>query len=96
MRRRLRRPRVADTCRLRLRRAVDTCLRVLLCCGILLGPAAAIMGFIARNRIMQSGGAVGGGGMAMAGLILGIVGFVLWVIIVIVEFAAAGRFTSTT
>ena len=68
----------------------------LLCCGILLGPAAAIMGFIARNRIMQSGGAVGGGGMAMAGLILGIVGFVLWVIIVIVEFAAAGRFTSTT
>jgi hypothetical protein len=65
----------------------------LLCCGVILGPAAAIMGFISRNRIMQSGGAIGGGGMAMAGLILGIVGFVLWVIIVIIELVAASHTT---
>jgi Domain of unknown function (DUF4190) len=45
------------------------------CLGILLGPAAAIMGFISRQRIAASGGSVAGGGLAMAGLILGIVGF---------------------
>jgi hypothetical protein len=47
------------------------------CLGIVLGPAAAIMGFIGRQRITSSGGAVGGGGLALAGIILGIVGFVL-------------------
>jgi hypothetical protein len=47
------------------------------CLGLILGPAAAIMGFIARQRITASGGTVGGGGLALAGLILGIVGFVL-------------------
>jgi hypothetical protein len=35
------------------------------------------MGFISRNRISASGGTVGGGGLALAGLILGIVGFLL-------------------
>jgi len=47
-----------------------------LCLGILLGPAAAIMGFISRQRVAASGGTVGGSGIALAGLILGIVGFV--------------------
>jgi hypothetical protein len=47
-----------------------------LCLGIILGPAAAIMGFISRQRIAASGGTVGGGGLALAGLILGIVGFI--------------------
>jgi hypothetical protein len=47
-----------------------------LCLGILLGPAAAIMGFISRQRVAASGGSVGGGGLALAGLILGIVGFI--------------------
>jgi hypothetical protein len=45
------------------------------CLGILLGPAAGIMGFISRQRIAASGGTVGGGGLALAGLILGVVGF---------------------
>jgi uncharacterized protein DUF4190 len=47
------------------------------CLGVLLGPAAAVMGFISRQRVTASGGTVGGGGMAIAGLILGIIGFVL-------------------
>ncbi len=68
----------------------------LLCCGIILGPAAAIMGFISRNRIAQSGGAIGGGGMAMAGLILGVVGFLLWIVIVIVEAATFSHLSTTT
>jgi hypothetical protein len=45
------------------------------CLGILLGPAAAIMGFISRQRVAASNGTLGGGGLALAGLILGIVGF---------------------
>ena len=46
------------------------------CLGLLLGPAGAIMGFISRQRIAASGGQLGGGGMALAGLIIGVVGFV--------------------
>jgi len=68
----------------------------LLCCGFILGPAAAIMGFISRNRIAASGGAIGGGGMAMAGLILGIVGFVLWIIFAIVYGSAISHLSTTT
>lgn len=46
------------------------------CLGLVLGPTAAIMGFISRQRIASSGGALGGGTMATVGLILGIIGFV--------------------
>ncbi|MDQ6719453.1 MAG: hypothetical protein M3003_01505 [Candidatus Dormibacteraeota bacterium] len=45
------------------------------CLGILLGPAAGIMGFISRQRVAASGGTLGGGGLGLAGLILGVVGF---------------------
>src|SRR5258706_5272669 len=57
------------------------------CLGIFLGPAAAIMGFISRQRIAASAGTVGGGGLALAGLILGIIGFIAsaaWAIFTIV------------
>jgi hypothetical protein len=67
------------------------------CLGIVLGPAAAIMGFIARQRVTASGGAVAGGGMAIAGLILGIVGFVLsvaWFFVVISFFVTSSSSTS--
>ena len=46
------------------------------CLGIFLGPTAAIMGFISRQRISSSGGTLGGGVLAVVGLVLGIVGFV--------------------
>jgi hypothetical protein len=46
------------------------------CLGILLGPTAAIMGFISRQRVASSGGALGGGTLAVIGLVLGILGFV--------------------
>jgi len=49
------------------------------CLGIVLGPAAAIMGFISRQRIATSGGALGGGTLAVIGLVLGIVGFLFGV-----------------
>jgi Domain of unknown function (DUF4190) len=47
------------------------------CLGLLLGPTAAIMGFISRQRISSSGGAIGGGALATVGLILGILGFIV-------------------
>ena len=46
-----------------------------ICLGVLLGPTAAIMGFISRQRIASSGGTLGGGTLAVVGLILGIIGF---------------------
>ncbi len=46
-----------------------------LCLGIVLGPAAAIMGFISRQRINTAGGAVTGGAMAVVGIVLGVLGF---------------------
>jgi hypothetical protein len=58
------------------------------CLGIVLGPTAAIMGYISRQRIATSGGAVGGGTLALVGLILGVAGFVasvLWFIVIIVS-----------
>jgi hypothetical protein len=48
-----------------------------ICLGVILGPAAAIMGFVSRQRIASSGGMLAGGGKALAGLILGVVGFVV-------------------
>ena len=70
-----------------------------ICLGIILGPAAAIMGFISRQRIAASAGTVGGGGMALAGLILGIVGFIAsaaWAIswIFLVSHSATNTLTS--
>ena len=47
------------------------------CLGIILGPTAAIMGFISRQRINTSGGALGGGALATIGLVLGIIGFLV-------------------
>jgi hypothetical protein len=49
-------------------------------CGILLEPIAIVLGFVARNRIRESNGALKGEGLALAGIIVGIVGLVLAVV----------------
>lgn len=64
------------------------------CLGIVLGPTAAIMGFIARQRVATSGGTVGGGTMAIFGLILGVIGFVASVVWFFAF--ATGAFNSAT
>jgi hypothetical protein len=69
-----------------------------LCLGIILGPAAAIMGFISRQRIAASGGTVTGSGLALGGLIVGIVGFVAsaaWAIFFIVNASHSGNTINT-
>ena len=66
-----------------------------LCLGVILGPTAAIMGFISRQRIATSGGALGGGALAVVGLVLGILGFIAsvgWFFL----FALTGAFNNTT
>jgi uncharacterized protein DUF4190 len=67
-----------------------------ICLGLILGPAAAIMGFISRQRIAASGGTVTGGGLALAGMILGIVGFVLTCIEVIWWFLVVAQSASSS
>ena len=65
------------------------------CLGIVLGPTAAIMGFISRQRIATSGGALGGGALAVVGLVLGVLGFIAsvgWFFL----FALTGAFNNTT
>ncbi|WP_375003178.1 DUF4190 domain-containing protein [Aeromicrobium sp. CTD01-1L150] len=52
----------------------------LLCCGILLGIPAIILSVIGKREIAESGGRQTGGGMATAGLILGIIA-VAWSVI---------------
>jgi hypothetical protein len=61
------------------------------CLGVVLGPTAAIMGYISRQRISSSGGAVGGGTLALVGLILGIVGFVVSLLVLIAIISSGGR-----
>jgi hypothetical protein len=69
------------------------------CLGIVLGPTAAIMGFISRQRIATSGGAIGGGTLAIVGLILGVVGFVAsvgWFFFIVVSGALNNSTASPT
>ena len=66
-----------------------------LCAGVVLGPTAAIMGFISRQRVATSGGSLGGGSLAIVGLVLGVIGFVASVVWFFIFFAS-GAFTNTT
>lgn len=61
------------------------------CCGFVAGIPAIILGNMAKNEIDASGGVQSGRGMAVAGLVLGIVSIALSVIGVIVA-AATGVF----
>ena len=63
---------------------------VLVLVGLLFAVLALIFGLVARSQIQRSGGAQGGGGMAMAGIVLGGVGIVLEVIIIVVAATTGG------
>ncbi|MEI2825703.1 MAG: DUF4190 domain-containing protein [Dermatophilaceae bacterium] len=60
-----------------------------LCFGIVLGPIAIITGRKAQAEIAASGGRQSGEGMAKAGVILGIVALVLWVIGLVLRLSGA-------
>lgn len=63
---------------------------VLVLVGLLFAVLALIFGLVARSQIAKSGGAQGGGGMAMAGIVLGSIGIVLEVIIIVVAATTGG------
>ena len=53
----------------------------LVCClGIITGPVAIYFGSAAQKEISASGGAQSGGGLAKAGLIIGIIEAILWIL----------------
>jgi hypothetical protein len=56
------------------------------CLGLAIGPIAIVLGVVARRRIRESQGMTKGDGLALAGLVLGIVGTVLsigWIIAIL-------------
>ena len=57
----------------------------LLCCGVVLGPVAIVLSNQAKTEIAQSRGGQTGEGMAKAGLILGIIGIVGWVVVIVLR-----------
>ncbi|MGJ9412050.1 DUF4190 domain-containing protein [Aeromicrobium sp. CF4.19] len=73
----------------------------LLCCGLLLGIPAIILSTMAKKEIAASNGSQTGGGMATAGLILGIIA-VAWSVVYgiliavgVVDVAFSGDTSST-
>lgn len=54
----------------------------LLCAGFLSGIPAVVLALVARKRIAASGGEVGGGGLAIGGLVTGLVGSILSLFVV--------------
>ena len=61
--------------------------------GVIVGAIAVFLGLRARRRIKRSNGALGGGGMALAGWLLGVVGIVagtLWFLFLYALFQAGG------
>jgi hypothetical protein len=69
----------------------------LFCCGVVTGPIAIVLATQARNEIAASGGTQPGAGQAKAGLILGIIGVVGWIIYIVVVAATGGfDFSSTS
>jgi hypothetical protein len=55
----------------------------ILCCGFFTGIPALILGNMAKNEIRVSGGTQTGGGMATAGVVMGIISIVLGVISIV-------------
>ena len=66
----------------------------LICCGLIGGIPALILGNMAKKEIAASGGAETGAGMAQAGFILGIIAIVLGILGIIAF--ATGMLPSTS
>jgi hypothetical protein len=58
------------------------------CCGII-APVALVLGFMSRAKIRNSGGALRGEGLALAGIILGAVGILELIVAIILAIISA-------
>jgi len=63
-------------------------LSLLPCCWVV-GPVAFFIGNAARRRIEVAGGTISGGGMATAGMVMGIIGTVFLVLVILYAIAVA-------
>jgi hypothetical protein len=68
----------------------------IVCCGFVTGIPALILGNMAKKEIAASGGAETGGGMATAGVVLGIISIVLGLISLVLFATGALNFDTTT
>jgi hypothetical protein len=68
----------------------------LICCGIVAGIPAIILGNIAKKEIAASGGMQSGGGMAQAGFILGIISIAITILWIILYATGAATFNLST
>jgi hypothetical protein len=68
----------------------------LLICGVILGPAAIVEGVKARKRIRESNGRLTGDGMALAGIIIGVIATVAAVFLMIRLFSTTPTPKRTT
>lgn len=69
----------------------------LVCCGLVLGIPAIILGSNAKKKIASAGGALGGEGMAKAGVIMGwisvgfsVLAFAFWLILILGSSISSG------
>ena len=60
-------------------------LSCLCCVSILTGPAGLIMGFIAKKKADEDPAHYGGRGMALAGMITGALGIVLFIVMIVLQ-----------
>lgn len=61
-------------------------LSMLCCFSIVTGPAAVITGFMARGKANNDPEAYGGGGLALVGMILGVIGTILFIVLIVLQF----------
>lgn len=57
----------------------------LTCCGVITGVAAIVTGFIARKRALEDPANYAGSGLAMAGIIMGIISIIVTILILILQ-----------
>lgn len=70
--------------------ALITAIAGFLVCGVLLSPAAVIMGVKARSKVRIEG--TRGEGLATAAIVVGVLGFVLNVVVLAIVFSTPGIF----
>jgi hypothetical protein len=60
------------------------------CCGVLTGVPAVIVGFIAKSKINSNPSEYGGAGLALGGIITGVLGTIIGIILLIVQIFLGG------
>ncbi len=76
--------------------ALVTGILSLICCGIIAGIPAIILGNSAKKEIAASNGSQSGGGMAQAGFVLGIISIAITILWIILYATGAASFNFNT